>query len=142
MNDFLTRRNFLRLGATGAAAGVLGLAGHAQQPAATPNAPSPRSRTGAEFINQPTQAAIDRGLEFLVRSQHGDGSFSERLTGATVGITSLAGLALMAAGNQPGRGKYGRQVAKTVEYVSSMANGPMTGFLTTPDSQSAPRLAS
>ena len=142
MNSSLTRRNFLTLGATGAAAGVLGLAGHAQQPAVPPPTSATRSRSGAEYINQATQAAIDRGLEFLVRSQHGEGSFSERLTGATVGITSLAGLALMASGSQPGRGKYGRQVVKAVDYVASMANGPRPGFLATSDGQSSPRLAS
>jgi hypothetical protein len=142
MNGSITRRNLFALGATGGAAGVLSLLGHAQQPAGPAPAAAARSRSGAEFINQATQAAIDRGLEFLVRSQLNDGSFSERLGGATVGITSLAGLALMAAGSQPGRGKYGRQVAKAVEYVASMANGPRPGFLTTAESQASPRLAS
>src|SRR5262245_34802616 len=100
------RRTFLRTGArlgmTGAAAGVLGWAGHAQQPATSPaSSAATRSRSGAEFINQDTQAAIDRGLDFLARSQFSDGSFTERerSSGATVGVTALAGLAFMAGGH-------------------------------------------
>ncbi|MCE9562048.1 MAG: prenyltransferase [Planctomycetes bacterium] len=146
----ISRRDCLRLGATGATAGVLGLVGHAQ-PQPDPGAKSDfasNSKSGAEFINQDTQAAIDRGLDFIARNQLADGSFrvsehrpSDHLAGAVVGISSLAGLALMAAGNQPGRGKYGKTVSRAVEYVSSMANGHHTGFLTTPDSQALARLA-
>ena len=142
MQPPLDRRTFLRLGATGTAAGVLGLASHAQPPAAVPPPAATRSRSGAEYINQETQTAIERGLDFLVRNQLNDGSFSERLGGATVGITSLCGLALMSAGHQPGRAKHGKSVARAVDYVAEKANGPMNGFLTTPDSQTVGRLSS
>lgn len=141
----MTRRELVRISIACPTAGLLGWLSHAQQPAAKiSSAPSitNRSRSGAEFLTQETQAAIDRGLDFLARSQLPDGSFSDRLGGAAVGVTALAGLALMAAGNQPGRGKYGKQVARAVEYVASMANGPNTGFLTTPDSQLSARLSS
>ena len=120
MSPIVNRRAFLRSGACGAAAGVLGLSGHAHQSAAPapPAAPS-RSRSGAEFINQETQAQIERGLEFLARSQYNDGSFpggsvTDRVgtDGWAVGVTSIAALALMAGGNQPGRGKYGKHVAR------------------------------
>lgn len=146
MNLPVSRRNFLRLGTTGAAAGVLGWAGHAQQPA-PPAAPgsATRSRSGAEFITADTQAAIDRGLEYIARNQLADGSFSDldrgdQIRAASVGITSLAALALMSAGNQPGRGKYGRNLSRAVDYVAGKANGPVPGFLTTAESQ--PRHAS
>lgn len=130
----VSRRDFLRLGSSGVAAGALAFVGHARSPADRPSLPA-RTRSGAEFISAETQAAIDRGLEFLARAQLHDGSFSERLGGAAVGITSLCALALMAAGNQPGRGKYGRQVARAVDYVAGMAHGPIPGFLTTPETQ-------
>jgi hypothetical protein len=150
MSSALNRRNFLRVGACGAAAGALGLAGHAQQPTAPPAAPAPtKSRSGAEFINQETQTQIDLGLELLARAQYNDGSFpggsiTDRggTGGWSVGVASLAALALMAGGHQPGRGKYGKHVARTVEYVASMAGGPTPGFLTTPESQMVGRLAS
>ncbi|MBA4186465.1 MAG: prenyltransferase [Planctomycetaceae bacterium] len=139
----VSRRNFIQLGATGTAAGVLGLVGHAQQPNSDPvPGLGNRSKSGAEFINPDTQTAIERGLDYIARSQMTDGSFGESGGGATVGITALAGLALMAGGHQPGRGKYGKNVTRAVEYVASMANGPHTGFLTTPGSQAIHRLNS
>lgn len=148
MSDTLNRRNFLRAGACGAAAGILGLTGHAQQSVSQPAATS-RPRSGAEFINQETQNQIERGLELLARSQYTDGSFpggsiADRggTPGWSVGVASLAALAFMAGGHQPGRGKYGKHVAKAVEYVSSMAGGPTPGFLTIPESQTVGRLAS
>jgi hypothetical protein len=141
MISSISRRDVLRIGAAGVAAGTLGLAGHAQQYVTTP-VPSAtgRSRSGAEFITQETQTAIDRGLDLLARNQLTNGSFSEggfadRGGGALVGITALSALALMAAGNQPGRGKYGRNVSRAVDFVASMANGNTPGFLTTPESQ-------
>lgn len=140
MSACIHRRNFLRWGAAGTAAGVLGWTGHAQQQPSPPPASATRSRSGAEFINQETQTKINEGLDFLARNQLNDGSFSERFGGASVGVTALAGLALMAGGHQPGRGKYGKNVARAVEYVASMANGPRPGFLTVSESQA--RLAS
>jgi hypothetical protein len=139
-----TRRDVLRLGAIGAGAGVLSWTGHAQQPPSQPGEPTPaqtaasRSRSGAEFITRETQERIDRGMDLLARSQQSDGSFTQdRLggSGSTVGITSLAALALMSGGHQPGRGKYGKVVSRAVDYVAGMAGGPMPGFLTAPESQ-------
>jgi hypothetical protein len=114
----------------------MGWAGHAQVPN-TPPAIANRSRSGAEFITRETEDAIREGLDYLARSQYSDGSFMERAdrAPAAVGITSLASLALMAGGNQPGRGKYGKEISRAVDFVSSMANGPLPGFLTIPESQ-------
>jgi len=127
----LSRRNFLRLSAAGGAATVMGLASHAQDAGV-----QPVSDTGAEFITKETDATIDRGLNYLARVQFDDGSFTERSSGASVGIASLAGLALMSAGNQPGRGPQAKNVSRAVDYVLAAANGPTPGFLTTSDSQS------
>lgn len=118
-----SRRQFLRLAAAGGAAGALGFAGHAQDPLAPPG-----TETGAEFINNETQAAIDRGLATLSRLQF-DGAFTDRTSGASVGITSLAALALMAGGHQPGRGRYGLNVSRAADYVASTAGGTAQGFL-------------
>ncbi|WP_439623061.1 prenyltransferase/squalene oxidase repeat-containing protein [Gemmata sp.] len=140
----IDRRNFFRAGATGAAAGALGLVGHAQPPQPEPAAlvPGSRSKAGAEYITPDTQAAIERGLGFLARNQLADGSFGEPTLGTGVGIASLAALALMAGGNQPGRGRFGKNVARAVEYVAGTAGGPNPGFLTAPASQAAHRLNS
>jgi hypothetical protein len=133
-NSPLSRRNFLRLAACGGAGGALGWAGHAQE-----SAVPPPSDTGAEYINKETEAAIDRGLSYLARAQFEDGSYTERSTGASVGIASLCGLALMSGGSQPGRGPHARNVSKVVDYVLAAANGPLPGFLTAPESQSGIR---
>lgn len=125
-----SRRNFLRLGAAGGAAGLLGWMGHAQE---SPGRAG--SDTGAEFVTAETQAAIDRGLAFLARSQFDDGSFTERFSGAAVGIAALAGLALMAGGHQPGRGRYGRTVSGILDFILASGSGTTPGFLNSGDGQ-------
>ncbi len=87
-------------------------------------------------ITPAAQAAIEKGLAFLASRQAKNGSWSEGSSGA--GITGLGGLALMSAGNLPGRGKYGDNVQKAVEYVCNAtqesgliaadnSHGPMYG---------------
>jgi hypothetical protein len=127
----LSRRNFLRLAGVGGTAGLLGLAGHAQnpRPAADPGPPG--------LITGEAQAAIDSGLAFLARSQLDGGSFSDPYSGSSVGIAGLAGLALMAGGHHPGRGRYGRTVSRALDYVLAAANGPNPGYLTSAESQGA-----
>jgi hypothetical protein len=140
----LSRRNFIRLSASAASAGILGWAGHAQVPGpSTSN--STRPRTGADFITRDTENAIREGLDYLARCQLPDGSFfqdrEQRSGGASGGITSLTSLALMAAGNQPNRGKFGNHISRAVDYVVSLGNGPNRGFLTTRESQNVGNLA-
>lgn len=122
----VSRRDFIRASAvTGAAVG-LNWVGHAQPPAAT----GPRSDSGAEFITADTQAAIDRGLAQLAQGQGLDGSFADAArNGTAAGITGLGGLALMSAGHQPGRGKYGKNVTRAVDHVLGLANGANPGLL-------------
>jgi hypothetical protein len=87
-------------------------------------------------ITEPARLAIEKGLAFLVSRQAKNGSWSEGSSGA--GITGLAGLALMSGGNLPGRGKYGDNVQRAVDYVLSASqesgliaadnsHGPMYG---------------
>ncbi|MCI0704828.1 MAG: twin-arginine translocation signal domain-containing protein [Planctomycetia bacterium] len=128
----ISRRNFLRLSAvTGAAAGLNWIS-HAQ-----PSGGGSRSETGAEFITGDTQTAIDRGLAFLAQVQGTDGSWSvaDRPSGTTAGITGLCGLALMSAGHQPGRGRYGKNVSRAVDHITGLVNGPNRGFLASADAQ-------
>ncbi len=62
------------------------------------------------WITPETQRAINQGLAYLAKEQHGDSSFGERQYHGNIAITSLAALALMAGGHQPGRGAYGSSV--------------------------------
>ncbi len=82
------------------------------------------------MITPETQDAIDAGLDYLAKHQNTDGSFGTRNHQGSVAVTSLSGLAFMAGGHQPGRGRYGKNVTKAVEYVLSREDRQQTpGFL-------------
>jgi len=98
-------------------------------------AAQPNQVRGDEITPQ-TQTAIEKGLAYLAAHQSRNGSWSEGSSGA--GITGLAGLALMSGGNLPGRGKYGENVQRAVDYVcrasqesgliaADNSHGPMYG---------------
>lgn len=62
--------------------------------------------------------ASQRGLDYLARVQQKDGSFGQ--TGgysSHAGITALAGIAFLSQGSQPDRGKYGKSLALTLDYI-------------------------
>ncbi len=95
----------------------LGLAGGGMALRALCDDEMPAGRQSAGMINRPAQEAIDMGLAYLARSQHADGSFGTQQHRGNVAITSLAGLAFMAGGHQPGRGRYGRHVSNALRFV-------------------------
>src|SRR5207302_6684826 len=103
---------------------ALGLTLYAADKPATPAAAKPAKDNPAAVAHKPNQvrgdeitdkqrAAVVKGLDWLAHSQQLDGSFSRGSSSA--GITGLAGLAFMSAGNLPGRGKYGDNVSKCVK---------------------------
>ncbi len=104
----------------------------AEPPAGAENAPA------GDEITPELEAAIQRGFAYLVSQQNRDGSFGRGRYGRHVGITALCGIAFMADGNLPGRGPYGEQVQRALEFVISNAgdagllaadtsHGPMYG---------------
>jgi hypothetical protein len=82
----------------------------------------PASVRGDE-INPAQIRAVEKGLARLASRQAPDGSWGGKGDGfgATSGITALAGLAFMSAGNLPGRGQYGAQVRSAVDYILSVS---------------------
>lgn len=107
---------------------VLPSLAHAQ----TPKARNLESNA-AEMILPETQKGIDRGLLFLANRQHPDGSFGSGTTyRRNVAVTALAGMAFLSAGHTPGRGAYGKNVDKAIEYVLSCAKP--SGFIVRDDS--------
>jgi hypothetical protein len=95
-------------------------------------------QAGFTEITPQMRASIDRGLRYLASQQGEDGSFGGERYGAHVGITALAALAFMADGHLPGRGVYGRNVERAVDFVVGAAtesgliaadtsHGPMYG---------------
>lgn len=119
----MNRRQFLRATGVMGTAGAVGLMTQAQDPESM--------RPAGSLITTETQTAIDRGLAYLAASQANDGSFSDTRTGfGNVAITGLTGLALMAGGHQPRRGRYGQIVSRAADYIVSrgVASGK-PGFL-------------
>jgi squalene cyclase len=102
--------------------------------AAAPTVPRNVESSGLEFITPATQLAINRGLEFLSLAQHEDGSFGSGSNYRRhVAVTALAGIAFLAAGNTPNRGKYGRNVEKAVQFI--LNNTDPTGLISTQEAR-------
>lgn len=83
-----------------------------------------------EEIDGRTQRAIDRGLSYLARHQNKNGSWSDVVGkkannfyigqyGVHVGVTALAGMSFLAGGHLPGRGKYGENLKRTIDFFSN-----------------------
>jgi prenyltransferase beta subunit len=83
--------------------------------------------TAIDVISKQTQVSIDKGLKFLAGRQNEDGSFGDGGYSRNVAICGLAGMAFMASGSTPGRGPYGDNVSRCVEYI--LANAHENGFI-------------
>jgi hypothetical protein len=72
-----------------------------------------------KLITVETQTAIDHGLAFLAaRQAPRDGSFGSSASARRrVAITALSGMAFLSSGSTPGRGKYGTNVQKAVDFL-------------------------
>ncbi|MCC6729196.1 MAG: terpene cyclase/mutase family protein [Chthonomonadales bacterium] len=72
-----------------------------------------------EYLGTPkSEAAVRRGLEYLAARQQPDGHWNSGSYNADAAISGLAALAFLSAGHQPGRGKYGAQLAKAVDWLA------------------------
>ena len=68
-------------------------------------------------ITPESERAVERGLEWLAANQGPEGNW----TSNDLGLVSLGALAFMAAGHQPGRGRYGAVVERALDYVMDHA---------------------
>src|SRR3954451_19171575 len=68
-------------------------------------------------ITPAQRTAVEKGLNWLATHQGRDGSFGGGGLGRHSGITALPGLAFMQSGSLPGRGKYGDNVTKALDFV-------------------------
>ena len=84
---------------------------------AGPIAPKSDGLRGDE-ITPALEASCEKGLAWLASKQRADGGFDSNDPSA---ITALAGIAFMADGNLPNRGKYGPNVQRALEFVLSQA---------------------
>jgi hypothetical protein len=128
----LSRRTFLTrgsMGVLGAAGVALGFPGDGERPGGPPDGSASRG-----MITEATKKAIKGGLDYLAdncRSRDGRSSFGTGNYSGNVAVTSLAGLAFMAAGNMPDRGPRGRLVTETLRYIldQSRRGGREAGFI-------------
>jgi hypothetical protein len=110
----------------------------ADQPGSPADIKTAQNAAAANEITPELDRAVAKGLEYLASEQTDDGSFGSGRYGKNIAVTALACIALMADGNLPGRGKYGKNVQKGLEFVLSSStetgllaadstNGPMYG---------------
>jgi squalene cyclase len=96
-------------------------------------------RRGPPEITPEAGRAIERGLRFLARTQHPDGYWIDAIgrkvneeyqgsIGPHVGVTALACMAFLANGSLPGRGPYGDNVRRGVDWLMDKVN-PDDGFI-------------
>ena len=72
---------------------------------------------------------VERGLEFLAKTQSPDGSWSTQTNGNVGGVVGLAMMAMMAHGEMPDDSKYGRVIRRAVDYLvtTQQPNGLLAG---------------
>lgn len=104
-----------------------------------PAAPGAENEVAENEMTPELDRAITNGLAALAAAQNPDGSWDGGARyGRHVGITGLAALAFMADGNLPGRGPYGVNVQRALDFVLShvtetgliaadTSHGPMYG---------------
>ena len=125
----LPRRQFLLQGGIGVAGLGFG-AGIAKYALGQPQPPGNISR----LVTDETQNSINRGLDFLAAqgAQGNDGSFGTQQHAGNVAITSLAGLAFLAGGHEPGRNTHGEKVKRAVEFLLSKEDPRTPGYFHNP----------
>jgi hypothetical protein len=83
-----------------------------------------------KHVNRETLKAVRAGLDFLARTQSGDGGWHDTAGGQAypVAVSSLAATAFLASGNTPTRGRYAPNVQLAVDYLLGCSTA--TGLIT------------
>lgn len=76
-----------------------------------------------------SEEALARGLDWLARTQGPNGNWESN----DLGLVGLGALAFLSAGHMPGRGKYGENVERALNYL--MRNAKPSGLLNIADGQ-------
>ncbi len=91
-----------------------------------PGAPAVRAEGDWEITPQ-SEAALERGLQWLARNQTSEGNWQSK----DLGLVSMGALAFLSAGHAPGRGKYGQNIERALNYV--IRNAKPSGLLNIAD---------
>ncbi|MFP6613256.1 MAG: prenyltransferase/squalene oxidase repeat-containing protein [Pirellulales bacterium] len=91
-------------------------------------------KTAGDLMTPETDRAVERGLEFLASHQHDDGAFGSGGYSRNVAVCGLAGMAFMAGGSTPGRGPYGANVRRCMNFI--LEHTQDSGFIAVPGASS------
>jgi len=82
-------------------------------------------------VTPEASAAIQNGLQYIARSQGNDGAWRNAGGHGTypTAMTGLAGMALVASGSTPTRGRYWHEVRDSLDFLIKIAD-PRTGVIT------------
>lgn len=85
------------------------------------------------LVDKDIHTAIQRGLAWLSRNQGNDGSWRNQggYGSYPAAMTGLAGMALIASGSTPTRGRYWREVRQSVDFLMRNSD-PRTGVISVP----------
>ncbi len=91
-----------------------------------------------ELMDRQTVRAIDKGLNYLAKTQRRDGAWlnSGGYGMYPTAMTSLAGIAFIAGGSTPESGPYARNVTRAMNYVLNVAEAGDDGLISGPGSES------
>lgn len=103
-------------------------------------APQPEAELVADLpplVTPQTVKAIEGGVRWLARSQQRDGSLGEAggMGAYPVCMSSLAGMAFLAHGDTPVRGRYAPQVRRIVRFLIDRRQVRQTGLITSPSEE-------
>ncbi len=87
------------------------------------------AKAEAPELTEQAEAAIDRGLKFLLASQNTDGSWAMKSGSYAVAGTSLGLMAFMVEGHFPGFGRYGKALDRAKKYLLKRAKDSPTGAM-------------
>lgn len=90
-----------------------------QQEPARPPGPRPVKVPDFREIYKetPVTRAVDRGIDYLKKTQLADGSWLSPAYGKNTGIVSLAALAFLSRGHEPGRGEQGQAIDRAIAWL-------------------------
>jgi len=76
-----------------------------------------RQDTALKLLSPEVREMTHKSLEYLLRMQNSDGSWSDSQYPLSTGVTALCCLALIAEGNQARVGPHGKALDKGIEYL-------------------------
>lgn len=91
-------------------------------------------KSAAELITPAATRAVERGLNLLASRQDEEGSFRSGGYSRNVAISALAGMAFLSSGSTPGRGRYGRNIERSIDFI--LSNTQESGFINLPNASS------